>query len=611
MCGIFAYSGSSNVTHVLVEGLKKLEYRGYDSSGVAFFSNENKVQCLRSSGDISGLEKLLFQKNYDGHLGIGHTRWATHGAPTQENAHPHKAGSLYVIHNGVIENEEEIKHLIDSKQLYSETDTEVMAHLLYRFYKEEKGDFLKGVLKTMDCLKGSYAVVALCDEKPKEMVAFKQGPPLILCKGKEGLFVSSDVYAVNESVREALFLEDGEILHLKGNTFKIYNSKGKEVQKKFEIIEKNESLSDKKSFPHFMLKEIFDQPVAAQKAMEAHINKSDKTLDFKVKGDAEEFRQLIKESSHILIIACGSSYFAGLFAKYFIEDMSSLKADVEMASEFIYRKAIIPKGTFVLIVSQSGETADSLKALKKVKEKGLKVISLCNVSGSHMDRQSDYRLYMGAGMEVAVASTKSFTSSLIVLSLLALYFRKVKDAFPLEEEQSFIKNFLLLPSHMEEVLNYNDFFMQTGEVFKSFSGFFYLGRGVYYPIALEGALKLKEVAYLHAEGYPSGELKHGPLALIDKNMVAVFLIPSQKVLYEKTLTNLKEIHSRGASIVGIGEEKTAEVSELCDHFLPLPKNSLSPILACIPLQIMAYYISRSYGYNADRPRNLAKSVTVE
>ena len=629
MCGIFAYSGPGDVTQILMDGLRKLEYRGYDSSGVAFFSENNQIQCIRASGDISALEKLLSDEvkkpvsridtkaakasSSISYSGMGHTRWATHGAPTRENAHPHKAGPIYVIHNGVIENEEELKNLIDPQALSSETDTEVIAHLLLRFYKEEKRDLVKSVFKTMNCLKGSYAVTVLCEEKPGEIVAFKQGPPLALCKG-DGWVISSDIYSVEDSFKEAIFLEDAEVLFLKDQNFQIYNQKGRKVQRKFKVIPREQSLLDKKGFPHFMLKEIFEQPTVTQKILENSINDQKDQLSVKpAEGDHKSFDNLIKKVSSIRIVACGSSYFAGLFGKYLMEEFADVMVEVEPASEFIYRKTVFSENTLVLFISQSGETADTLTALNRVKEEGLKTVSLCNVSNSSLDRQVDYSFYMLAGQEVGVASTKAFTSSLVWLILLAFHFGKVRKVLSSEKEKSLVKALLQLPSYMEQVLSYKDFFPETAEALKTFSGFLYLGRGVFYPIALEGALKLKEIAYIHAEGYPAGEMKHGPLALIDKNRAVVTLLPSGGILYDKTLTNLKEAKTRGAGIIGLGGKDTPELKNLCDHYLPLPKlpEFLLPVLAVIPLQMMAYYISRSFGYNADRPRNLAKSVTVE
>ncbi|MGI9548574.1 MAG: glutamine--fructose-6-phosphate transaminase (isomerizing) [Bdellovibrionales bacterium] len=615
MCGIFAYSGSQSVPQVLIQGLKKLEYRGYDSSGMAFFDG-GEVQHLRVCGGVSELEKLLSQKNYQGHLGIGHTRWATHGAPSEKNAHPQKSSCIYVVHNGVIENENELRRQISSQKFTSETDTEVIAHLIFEECEKNNSDLLKSVFKVVKLLKGSYAVVVLNKNNPDELIAFKKGPPLMLCQGQDQYFISSDPHVCGETSDQILFLEDEEILHLKKNEFQIYNFEGKKIQRKFEKINHEESFSEKKGFPHFMLKEIFEQPQSIARSLAPHIDKDSLSLNLKIsKGDLQDFNKLFKDHSQMLILACGSSYYAGLFAKYFIEDITPLRVDVEMASEFIYRKSFVEKGTPVLFISQSGETADILIALEQIKQKNLEPISLCNVKGSTLDRKAKYGLYMEAQKEVGVASTKTFSSSLVVLSLLGLHISKVKKSLDPKEANLFVKNLVALPTYVEEVLNCDKFFLKSAETLKKFSGFFYLGRGLYYPMALEGALKLKEIAYLHAEAYPSGEMKHGPLAMIDESVVVLILLPLKGRLFEKTLTSLKEVKSRGAYIIGLGNGtlKDTGVEDLCDNYIELPEIHplLHPLLTLIPLQMLAYYISRSYGYNADRPRNLAKSVTVE
>ena len=641
MCGIFAYSGSGDVPQALVEGLKKLEYRGYDSSGLAFFSSENRIKCMKTCGGVSELEKLLSAEISDKEkqspqqargdlsafspspagetarrVGMGHTRWATHGAPTRQNAHPHKAGPIYVVHNGVIENEAELRKLIDTRLLVSETDTELVAHLLFRFYRKEKGDLIKSAFKTMACLKGSYAVTALCEENPGEIIAFKQGPPLALCRGGGDFVISSDIYSTGGNIKEMVFLEDGEAVFLKDRTFQIYGgpSPDDKIHRAFRSIQKEGALPDKKKFPHFMLKEIFEQPSTAQRVLENAVNKDKARLNLKPDGgDQKTFNNFIKQAEGVRIVACGSSYFAGLFAKYLMEEFAGLPASAETAGEFIYRKTILSENTPVLFISQSGETADILTALARVKKQGLKTISLCNVPGSGLDRRTDYRFYLRAGPEIGVAGTKSFTNSLISLILLSLHCGKVRKTLSPPEEKRLMTALLQLPACMERVLNYEDFYHKTAKTFKKFSGWLYLGRGLFYPIALEGALKLKEIAYISAEGYPAGEMKHGPLALIDKTRAVTALLPSAGVLYDKTLINLKEARTRGAFIMGLGGRDTSELKKLCDRHLPLPDlpDFISAVVAVIPLQLMAYYISRSFGYNADRPRNLAKSVTVE
>ena len=686
MCGIFAYSGPRNVTEVLIKGLKALEYRGYDSAGVAFF-NKNKISRFRVCGGVSELETQMpvtlkkFSKSstsknqQDLYLGIGHTRWATHGAPNKKNAHPHQANFIYVVHNGVIENTDEIKQIIRFKKLLSDTDTELIPHLIHHF--SQQCDLLQSVIKSVKCIKGSYAVVAIDERQPKEMIAFKSGPPLVLCQGDNEFFISSDPQAVDKKISHIIFLEDEEILHLKNNNFKIFNFKGEKVFRKWTHFVKAKTNSDKGQHPHFMIKEILEQPDCLKRLIFKHIDKNKKQVLLKLlKGSEKEFNTLIKKVTEINILACGSSYYSALFAKYFLEQLSSIRVNVEIASEFIYRQPFISKQALQLFISQSGETADILTALKQIQQRGLKSLSLCNVESSSLNRKTDFCLSMEAGPEVAVASTKSFSASLMSLAFFSFYFSKIKgyqdfdflksvkdqitgnsqteeqnqqtgenqtegqnqqakkdqqanknqtegqnkDKYLskkqdlLKQEQEFSQHCLALPAFVEKALKTDQFFLEIMEKLKSFKAFFYLGRGPYYPIALEGALKLKEVAYLHAEAYPSGEMKHGPLAMIDKNTAVIALLPPEGVLYKKSLISLKETRSRGACIISIGGcKEDKELKKLSHYLLTLPKSHklLHPALCLIPLQMMAYYISRSYGYNADRPRNLAKSVTVE
>lgn len=614
MCGIFAYSGPRNVTEVLIEGLKGLEYRGYDSAGVAFFES-GRVQRLRVCGGVNELKKKIQSLDHKNSLGIGHTRWATHGAPAEKNAHPHHSHFIYVVHNGVIENAEEIKQIIDPKNLLSDTDTELIPHLIHHFCKTENLDFLQSVFKSIHWMKGSYAVVVINEKQPDEIIAFKSGPPLILCKGDNEFFISSDPQAVTQQGVEMIFLEDEEVLHLKKNKFQIFNFKAEKVSRKFKKYSFQEVDKDKGNHPHFMIKEILEQPQSLTRLMNSHIDKNKQEIIFKLsKGSEKDFNKLFKSSPELTILACGSSYYSAVFAKYFLEDIGKIRVNVEMASEFIYRESFISKGSPVLFISQSGETADILTAFKQTEKLGLKSLSLCNVKDSSLDRKTDFSLSMSAGPEVAVASTKSFSASLMALSLFAFHLAKLKGNLDSKQEQDFVQQILALPSLMEKVLHCDQFFLKIMKKLKSFKAFFYLGRGLYYPIALEGALKLKEIAYLHAEAYPSGEMKHGPLAMIDKSTAVVALLPYSGTIYKKSLINLKETQSRGACIISIGgREGDEELKNVSDYHLPLPESHklFHPLLTLIPLQVMAYYISRSYGYNADRPRNLAKSVTVE
>ena len=608
MCGIFAYSGPRPVTNTLLEGLKKLEYRGYDSAGVAFFDSQ-KIKTVRAIGDISHLEKKLKVGLGGDTLGMGHTRWATHGPVTEKNAHPHSAGSVYIVHNGVIENEESLKKMFPKGELHSQTDSELIAHLINSFYKKLSVNFLTAVLKAKDLLKGSYAVVVLSEKNPEELIAFKNGPPLMLCRGQKEIFISSDPHAASEHAHEVMFLEDGDTLYLKNQQWEVFNQEGKQVQRAFSPLKRPEKFSGKKDYPHFMLKEIFEQPTILKEAVSRHTKGGQLSCQVSSRKD---FDKLLSRVSEIVIVACGSSYHAALYGRYLIEGLAGIKTRSELASEFVYRNPVISPQTVLLFISQSGETADTLAALKWAEKKDLPSISLCNVKDSTLDRISDYSLYMNAGQEIGVASTKSFAASLISLSLLALHLSQLKRQLDKNRKKQLMKVLFSLPSYMEKTLNYDRFFMEEAENLRRFKGFLYLGRGPYYPMALEGALKLKEIAYTHAEGYPAGEMKHGPLALVDEKKIVVVLVPTG-FLYEKTLISLKEAKARGAYIIAIGGRKKSDLTSLCHHHLPLPEvdSFFHPILSLIPLQMMAYFISRSYGYNADRPRNLAKSVTVE
>ena len=607
MCGIFAYSGPERVDQVLIEGLKKLEYRGYDSAGMAFF-DKNKIKRFRVCGGVEALENQLSSSKSG--LGIGHTRWATHGQPSENNAHPHQAGPIYVVHNGVIENIKEIQKIIPAGDISSETDTEWMAHLIYHFLKSESLSFFSAVLKSLSLLKGSYAVVCLYEKAPKEMIAFKSGPPLVAGRAGREFFISSDPQALQNS-DELYFLEEEELLYFKNGDLKFFNFQGEEQsQRFFKPAPKKKSLEpSKEGQPHFMLKEILEQAHCLSHLIDTHI--SSKEIHFKLSKGKELSNLLQPPSSRLLILACGSSYFAGLFAKYVLEEICAVPTQVEMASEFIYRKALFDSKSPVLFISQSGETADILTALRQIHKRGLKSISLCNVQNSSLARKTDFNIDMMAGIERAVASTKSFSSSLMSLLFFAFYIAKSKGLLPAKEEESLVSSLLSFPEKLESLLHCDSFFLQIMEKLKNFKNFFYLGRGFYYPIALEGALKLKEIAYLHAEAYPAGEMKHGPLALIDKDTALIALMPPPGILYQKSFTNVKESLSRGAGLISIGGDE--DIKEISHYFLPLPNTHplLRPFLSLIPLQMMAYYISRSYGYNVDRPRNLAKSVTVE
>ena len=452
MCGIFAYSGPLDVQKTLIKGLKNLEYRGYDSAGMAFFQ-ENKVHRLRVQGGLEELEKKAKAFSHTGSLGIGHTRWATHGSPSEKNAHPHKSDFIYVVHNGVIENEEEIKKIIEPQSFSSDTDTEVIPHLICHFLKTEKLDFLQSLFKTVQWLKGSYSVALLNEKKPDEIIAFKSGPPLIFCRGEKGFFISSDLQALEEKAKEVIFLEDEQLLHLKKDQFQFFNFQGEKIFPKFQPHSPLSVSVGKGKHPHFMLKEILEQPKSLRHLLEGQIEKNQKSLSFKLsKGDPEEFKKLFQQSKELLILACGSSYHSALFAKYYLEGFGKIKVSTEPASEFIYRSPVLSKQTLAVFISQSGETADILTALKQTKVLGLKSLSLCNVQNSSLERQSDFAFSMSAGPEIGVASTKTFSASLTALFCLAFYSAKLKGSLKTKEEQQILQELLSLPSYIEQTL---------------------------------------------------------------------------------------------------------------------------------------------------------------
>jgi len=611
MCGIVGYLGEKSVSGVLLEGLKALEYRGYDSAGVAI-ANENNISRVRAPGKLKNLEAKIAESELSGNLGIGHTRWATHGKATEENAHPHNSDDVYLVHNGIIENYYDLKEeLINEGYVFtSETDSELIAHLFTKFFKVES-DLLKVTLKVKKLLHGAYAVLAIDRKRPNTMIGFKEGPPLLMALGEkenEVLFASDALALVNHS-KKVHYLSDGEISIVESGKISLFDENAKSLEPKWNELNWSASEVTKHGFEHFMLKEIYEQPVAYKNAISPHL-KDQKKVDLdQASGLSLEYLKSVKR---LFIVACGTSFYAALYAKYVIEKLSGLPVEVDIASEFRYRNPSLPEDSLVMVLSQSGETADTLAALRLANDKGLKTLSLCNTKASTIDRESDFSLYMNAGVEIGVASTKAFTSSLGVLALLGLYTAKAKNKLSEAEEESYVASLLGLPSKMEAALAYDNYFKKASESFKDFKGFLYMGRGLHYPIALEGALKMKELAYKHAEGYAAGEMKHGPLALIDEKMLIFMLCPRDE-LFEKTLSNLEEAKARGGYIVSVGTLEDEKLKSVSDQYLSLPKADelTTPLLEVLPIQLLAYHVSRSLGHDVDQPRNLAKSVTVE
>jgi glutamine---fructose-6-phosphate transaminase (isomerizing) len=608
MCGIVGYYGPREPKDVILAGLKRLEYRGYDSAGVAIL-DKGSFERVRAEGKLVNLEEKLRGRTFDGRLGIGHTRWATHGAPTERNAHPHVVDGISLVHNGIIENYMELKSELDPETHFSsETDSELVAHLIAQEVRRGK-KLLAAVLAVRPRLQGAYSILVISKDEPDQMVAFKDGPPLVLGLAPESTLVASDVQAVIPYTRKVIYLEDMEVAHVKGTDVKIMTADGKILHKEPVLLDWTAERAEKEGFSHFMLKEIFEQPRAVAQALQPHLDPGSFTVKF-VSPGLNEAR--LKKVERITIVACGTSYYAGLAGKYMLETMSRLPVEIEVASEYRYRDPVVQSGTLAIVISQSGETADTLAALRFLKKHDVPVLSICNVKGSSIDRDADGHVYMNSGLEVGVASTKAFTSTLAILNAFSLQMAKWRGVLSHDQEHGLVKNLLAVPSLMETTLAYDRFFRDAAKDLSQYKGFLYMGRGIHYSIALEGALKLKELAYMHAEGYAAGEMKHGPLALIDKDMAVVVVAPKDS-LYEKTLSNLEEAKARGGQIISLGTGHDERLKRLSVHFLSIPEAhwSVNPILEVIPLQLLAFHVAKSLGHDVDQPRNLAKSVTVE
>lgn len=626
MCGIVGYLGPLNPKDVIINGLKKLEYRGYDSAGLAIIHNK-ETKLIRALGKLKSLEEKVTDEEFNGHIGIGHTRWATHGVPSERNAHPHKVGGISLVHNGIIENYLDIKEelLSQGAKIQSDTDSELVAHLIANEVEQTK-NLKKAVENILDKLKGAFSIVVMWEQNPTELIAFKDGPPLVVGIGKEQNFVASDVQALIAYTNQFIYLNDREIVQLSKNNIKLFSSQGVVIERKPITLNWSPELVEKQGFAHFMLKEIYEQPRAVAMAIEPHINKHSvqlKNVGFHEK-DLHHLDQIdsqkdwlntvnhLKNIERVFIIACGTSFYAGQIGKYLLENFAQIPVETDIASEFRYRNPIIPKNSLVLTISQSGETADTLAAIRLAKDKGALTLSLCNVKNSTIDREAHGHLYMNAGPEIGVASTKAFTTTLAVLNLFAISMGKIRNLISEKQEQELVQSLLAIPSKMEVVLSYDKYFNNAAENLKKFKGFLFMGRGVSFPIAMEGALKLKELAYLHAEGYAAGEMKHGPLALIDERMAIVMLVPDDQN-YEKTVSNLEEAKARGGQIISLGSGDNDRLKKISLTYLPVPKAdwNLNPILYVVPMQLMAYHLACILGYDVDQPRNLAKSVTVE
>lgn len=613
MCGIVGYVGGQQAYPIIVKGLHRLEYRGYDSAGIAI-STENCLNIYKQAGKVSDLEDFVKSKDIKGNLGIGHTRWATHGVPNQVNAHPQKSGdnNLALIHNGIIENYDSIKKALIKRghSFESETDTEVLIHLIEDIKKIEKVNLFEAVRLALNEVIGAYAILVIDKENNEEIIAARKGSPLVIGVGKGEYFVASDATPIVEYTRNVVYLEDEQIARI--NKKEVLEIKTiSNITKTPYIDELKLSLEaiEKEGYEHFMLKEIFEQPKCILDTMRGRINA--KTGEITL-GGILDYEKKILNAERIIIVACGTSWHAGLIGEYLFEDLARIPVEVEYASEFRYRNPIINEKDVVLAISQSGETADTMAALELAKQKGATILGICNVVGSSIPRLTDAGSYTHAGPEIGVASTKTFTTQVVVLTMMALRIAKEKGTLTSTEYRQIITELELIPQKVEKVLESDVLIKEIAAEFKDVSNFLYLGRGYNFPVALEGALKLKEISYIHAEGYPAAEMKHGPIALIDEQMPIVVLA-TRKGNYEKVVSNIQEVKARGGRLIAIVTEGDKTVKELADYCIEIPScfEELMPLLSIIPLQLLSYHIAVMRNCNVDQPRNLAKSVTVE
>ncbi len=609
MCGIVGSISKKNVVPFLMDGLKSLEYRGYDSSGVAVLK-KREIEVKRRLGKLSKLETALKKEPLQGKLGLGHTRWATHGKPSERNAHPHRAGDVVVVHNGIIENSEDLKARLAEKghRFKSETDTEVIAHLIEDYIKEGH-ELPEAVSMAVVQLKGSYAIGVFSGKDPEILVAAKDGSPMIIGLANDGNCLASDIPALLPVTKRVIILEDRQIAVLSRKDVLIQTREGEAVTPMVRTVQWSPMMMEKGGYKHFMLKEIHEQPRAVIETITGRVSKTTGAVQIKeLKLSSKELNAF----KRIYIVACGTSWHAAMVGKYMMEEYCRIPVEVDLGSEFRYRNPILGEDTLLVLISQSGETADTLAALKEGMEKGARIVSICNVVDSSLARKSHGVLYTHAGPEIGVASTKAFTSQLIALCLMAIYFGKMRGALPDKDRKKIVTALVRIPLQMEEILNREGEIKTLAKKYFHHRDFLYLGRGVQYPLALEGALKLKEISYIHAEGYAAGEMKHGPIALIDENMPVV-VITTKSSHYEKVLSNIEQVKAREGKVIAIISEEDTEIRGKVDDFFWVPGSLpfLEPLLTALPLQLLAYYIADLKGTDVDQPRNLAKSVTVE
>jgi glucosamine--fructose-6-phosphate aminotransferase (isomerizing) len=618
MCGIVGYIGNREAVPLIVDGLRRLEYRGYDSAGVAVLNSDSALEVRRASGKLRNLEEVIRNQPVQGRYGIGHTRWATHGRPTEENAHPHRdcKGQIVVVHNGIVENYLALRKELSAEGhvFKTETDTEVVAHLVE---KHLNGNLEDAVRKAIKQISGVFALSVISSSDPNKIVAARSGPPVVIGLGENEFFVASDVPAILAHTRNMFFLDDGDVAILTDAGVRLTDFNGKTVRRQVSRILWDPIMAEKGGFKHFMLKEIFEQPRAVKDTMLGRMGMESGRVFLDEIGLAEAE---LSKITQIKIVACGTSWHAGLTGKFIIERLARLPVEVDYGSEFRYRDPIVQPNTLTVVISQSGETADTLAALREAKQKGSKTLAICNVVGSMITREASGSLLTHAGPEIGVASTKAFTSQITALLMLGMYLGQLRGTLNPNQSTALVEELSRIPGKLDHVLAAKGLYEELAKHLHSAKDFLYLGRGIHFPIALEGALKLKEISYIHAEGYPAGEMKHGPNALIDEDLPVVVLATrdpdseESRVHYEKTLSNIQEVKARSGIVVAIAcEGDDEEVGKMVDHLITIPvtRELLLPLLEMVPLQLLAYHIAVRRGCDVDQPRNLAKSVTVE
>ncbi len=613
MCGIVGYIGEKESTKILLEGLHRLEYRGYDSAGLAVVSPDKKLEVRKVVGKLSEMDKSVEEKPMPGSTGIGHTRWATHGVPNKVNSHPHTScdGKIAVVHNGIIENYDSLKQQLQKEghEFKSQTDTEVVAHLVEKHYK---GNLEQAVIAALNEVEGAYALGILCEDEPDKMIAARKGSPLIIGLGEGENFIASDVPAILKYTRKVLYPKDLEMAVLTKDDVKLLNLEGKELEQDIKEVEFDAEAAEKQGYDYFMLKEINEQPRAIRETIAGRLGEDGTKVKLEDIGLSEEDLKSVKK---IVMVSCGTAWHACLVGKYLIEEFAKVPVEVDYASEYRYRNPIVDKDVLFMTVTQSGETADTLAALRLAKEKGAKVVSVVNVVGSSIARESDGVIYTRAGVEIGVASTKAYTSQITALYLFALYLGQVNENLKTSREEELLKELNAVPEKMETMLKNEEFNKAIEECKNQYfeaTDFLYLGRKYNFPNALEGALKLKEISYIHAEGYGAGEMKHGPIALVDEKLPVVCNAPKDSV-YEKMISNIQEIRARSGKVISIATEGDKEIKKHSDNviYVPETEESLTPLLVVVPLQLLSYHIAVKRDCDVDQPRNLAKSVTVE